>query len=251
MRWGGCAKTPADIEILKDLNFDFAEIMLSLSSSRRLWWESGIKNNFEDFFLVAHGPITDPTDDARGLWDHYFPALKSTVDTAHRMGINLLTIHMDISSPVPTFLRQEKLRAIAELVQYAQASGITVALENVSESAVEIMEAFRAAPRLGITLDIGHGQIHAERNRSLEIIENLGQSIVHVHIHDNDGIDDLHLPPGKGIIDLRNIVTKILRQGYDGTFTLEVGHQDLVFSRKYVQGLIDGSDRYSSWTRSP
>ena len=147
---------------------------------------------------------------------------------------------MDISSSVPTFLRQEKLRAIAELVQYAQASWVTVALENVSESAVELVEVRRAAPGLGITLDIGHGQICAERNRSLEIIEKLGQSIVHVHIHDNDGIDDLHLPPGKGIIDLRNIVTKILRQGYDGTFTLEVGHEDLVSSRQHFQELIGG-----------
>jgi len=240
MRWGGCAKTPADIETLKGLNFDFAEIVLSLSSSRRLWWESGIKNDFEDFFFVAHGPITDPTDDVRSLWDHYFPALKSTVDTAHRIGINLLTIHMDISRSVPTFLRSEKLRAIAELVQYAQASGVTVALENVAESAVEIMEVLRAAPGLGITLDIGHGQIRAEKNRSLEIIENLGQSIVHVHIHDNDGIDDLHLPPGKGIINLRNIITKLLRQGYDATFTLEVELQDLVFSRQHFQEVIGG-----------
>ncbi len=256
VRWGGCAKTPADIKILRDLDFDFAEVILSTSSSRRHWWESGIKSEPHGFFLIAHGPITDPADDVRSLWDHYIPALKSTVDTAQRMGIELLTIHMDISTPVPTLpqseellasrelLRQEKLRAIAELVQYAQASGVTIALENVSESAADLSEATQVAPGLGIILDVGHGQLRAERNRSLEIIENLGQFIVHVHLHDNDGIDDLHLTPGKGIIDFKSIFAELLRQGYDGTVTFEVRYHDLAFSRKRGQELIGGSGAY-------
>ena len=57
MLFGGTARRPNDIRELKKLGFDFAEIVLSTRTNRRLWWESGIKNSETGFFLVAHGPL--------------------------------------------------------------------------------------------------------------------------------------------------------------------------------------------------
>jgi len=53
-----------------------------------------------------------------------------------------------------------------------------------------------------MTLDLGHGELLCEENRSLGFIEKFPERIKHVHLHDNRGgnspTDDLHLPPGEG-----------------------------------------------------
>ncbi len=37
----------------------------------------------------------------------------------------------------------------------------------------------------------------------------LSPFIKHVHLHDNDGISDLHLPPGEGKIDVGRVIMDI------------------------------------------
>ena len=58
----------------------------------------------------------------------------------------------------------------------------------------------------------------------------LKRSVHHVHLHDNDGRSDLHLPPGAGTIDWAAVVLALKDAGYDGTITLEVFSRD----RDYV-----------------
>ena len=48
---------------------------------------------------------------------------------------------------------------------------------------------------------------------------------MHIHLHDNDGQRDLHLPMGTGIIDWDALI-KTLKRIYDGTITLEVFSRD-------------------------
>jgi sugar phosphate isomerase/epimerase len=43
-----------------------------------------------------------------------------------------------------------------------------------------------------------------------------------VHVHDNVGADDLHLPLGSGTVDWLAVVGALKAVGYDGTVTLEV-----------------------------
>jgi len=47
----------------------------------------------------------------------------------------------------------------------------------------------------------------------------------HVHLSDNKGSEDLHLPMGTGNIDWKKIL-KILKKYYQGTITLEVFSKD-------------------------
>lgn len=53
-------------------------------------------------------------------------------------------------------------------------------------------------------------------------------------MHDNDGITDMHLPIGQGIIDWKSVV-ETLKKYYDGTITLEIfhgGRDFILLSRK-------------------
>jgi len=101
-----------------------------------------------------------------------------------------------------------------------------IVIENVLEDRPErLMNVFLEVndPRLGLCLDVGH------TSASTEIpVENwiscLGSNISHVHIHNNYGHEDRHLPLGEGNIDMDYVLTKILEISPNASFTIENRH---------------------------
>ena len=73
-------------------------------------------------------------------------------------------------------------------------------LENVLDDEPMLLpETVRriADPRVGLCLDIGHAAVYS-RHPLKEWIESFLPGLRHVHLHDNDGMSDLHLPLGQG-----------------------------------------------------
>ena len=54
-----------------------------------------------------------------------------------------------------------------------------------------------------------------------ETMQTLGERIVAFHIHDNDGVDDLHLAPYMGVLDWNRFVEGLRDIGYDQTLSFE------------------------------
>jgi sugar phosphate isomerase/epimerase len=136
-----------------------------------------------------------------------------------------------------------KTRLLDEAVAYGMKKRVYLGIENLSEKASDFGPLVEAIPDLRITLDIGHAQLLSKRNRSFELIEELGSRISHIHIHDNRGgkrgpADDLHLPIGEGVIDFESILRALLDTGYDGTMTLELEKDVLVSSRERIKNII-------------
>ena len=63
------------------------------------------------------------------------------------------------------------------------------------------------------------------------MIRELKPWIAHMHMHDNHGFRDEHLPLGVGTIELPKIIAGLKGIGYDKTITLEVHADD----REYLQ----------------
>jgi len=254
MLYGGHVKEIEDIGFLKGLGFDFGELVLSNAKSRRLWSSSEFSNSLDEgFFLVAHGPNEGPPNDLKNLRNKCYPALCKTVDVAAKLGINLLVIHLWMDRRfVKPEVREEKKRALRRLCDYAAACKVLICLENLSEDAEDLAVALNAVPDLGITLDVGHGQLLAETNTSFRIIEELFPSIKHIHLHDNRGgrgvADDLHLAVGDGSVDFEGILGALVRKGFDRTMTIEVQKDVLQKSceiLKYIVGCVSPSDARS------
>jgi sugar phosphate isomerase/epimerase len=53
-------------------------------------------------------------------------------------------------------------------------------------------------------------------------VERLGSRIVHLHVHDNAGDDDRHLPPGQGNIDFQELCEAFQRYYPQAVLSLEV-----------------------------
>jgi sugar phosphate isomerase/epimerase len=245
MLYGGPASSPEEIAALRALGFDFAEVVIPGAMARRLWWESGVKNESSDGCrLIAHGPtVEEPPDDLVYLRNKYLPALMATVDTAYRMQIKLLTVHLWMDARfIPPLVLADKRKALKELIEYGLRNGVAVCLENVSETAADLEIVVEEIPNLQLTLDIGHAQLMASENASFEIVRRFGKLIRHLHVHDNMGgdtfADDLHLPIGDGSIDFPAILKGLIRSGYDGTMTLELKPKALLSSFKGLRRLV-------------
>jgi sugar phosphate isomerase/epimerase len=249
MLYGAPVRSINDIKRLRSAGFDFGEIAIANAGARRMWWESGIINGgMGKFFLMAHGPLEDDPYDARSLWNRYLPTLMATVDTLNRMAIRSLNIHLLMDRRfVSCLVLSEKRRALSELVKYAGENSVSVNLENLSETVEDFESVLPDVSNLGITLDVGHANLHSPRNKSMSFVEKMGKSIRHVHLHDNFGGNspkqDLHLPVGAGNVDFKSILKALVDVVYERTITLEVKTEFQEASRIYVETLARNAGR--------
>lgn len=76
---------------------------------------------------------------------------------------------------------------------------------------------------LGSCLDVGHAHVEGRRDPSVSIEAYalaLAPSLIHLHLHDNHGQRDEHLPCGAGTIDYPALVPLLER--FEGTACLEI-----------------------------
>ncbi len=98
-----------------------------------------------------------------------------------------------------------------------------IVLENIFEDAPRpLATAIREIdhPRLGFCLDIGHFNMFNHGADLERWLAPLRERLFHLHLHDNHGREDLHLPPGRASIDY----TPLLRvlSGLSHPFSLTV-----------------------------
>jgi sugar phosphate isomerase/epimerase len=108
-------------------------------------------------------------------------------------------------------------------------------------------EIFARCPDLYLLLDVGHANIDVPKNQTREYLFSLADRLVHVHLSDNDGTADQHLPlgaPAKGGVSWRRVAADLKSFGYDGTVTLEV----FAGERSYRQ---DSAARWRRWWAAP
>jgi sugar phosphate isomerase/epimerase len=104
---------------------------------------------------------------------------------------------------------------------------IPVVLENLGlsdsdllEAPAELVELLEAHPQYGFCLDVGHALIQRGPGGPQEYHCLLGHRLLHLHLHDNHGQRDEHLPCGDGAVDW-SWVRGVLER-FEGTAALEV-----------------------------
>lgn len=102
-------------------------------------------------------------------------------------------------------------------------SDTTIVLENLWEEGPELQgEVIRRAahPHLAASFDNGHALVFSRRP-ARDWIAELGEDLAHLHLHDNDGEYDEHLPVGEGSEDWPNLVEAWRRHAPDAILVLE------------------------------
>jgi sugar phosphate isomerase/epimerase len=97
-----------------------------------------------------------------------------------------------------------------------------------------------------MTLDTGHAHINGRSGKKvLDFIDQFGDRIFHIHVSDNLGKEDSHLPIGVGTVDFPEIVKAIKEIGYNETVTFEVFAPDrdyLRISREKFAVMLNDKD---------
>jgi sugar phosphate isomerase/epimerase len=181
-----------------------------------------------------HLPIASLFD---GLRERVHEVLRECFAVFGELGAEVVNIHPDSTpSVIPAAeVTRRNAEAIANLAEDAEAAGVRLMVENMGRSfatADQLRPLFDAAPPARFHLDVGHahlGRRPEQPNRTAELVDAFGDRLAHVHVHDNLGLEDLHLPLGAGSIDWPAVAQAVRRAAYDRTVTIEI------FSREHAQ----------------
>ncbi|MBE6612540.1 MAG: sugar phosphate isomerase/epimerase [Ruminococcaceae bacterium] len=75
--------------------------------------------------------------------------------------------------------------------------------------------------RFVVCMDVGHTNLSARDMDVREYVNLLGHRLKALHVHDTDGVHDLHTAPGFGNVDWEAFCLGLRDIGYDGDFTFE------------------------------
>jgi len=198
--------------------------------------------------VVAHTayylPLASPFASIRqACLDEFRKALNA----AHVIGAKIMNTHFD--KPPKFFTDRQTVEwhveVLGPLCEEAAQLGVTVALEHIPFAGANQLELIDGiltnVPLLRFHLDSGHAKLERGYDRWEEYLDGLGPKLAHVHLSENDGTADQHLPLGsakRSTTDWPMHIRKLKAIGYDGTITLEVfspEREHLLLSRDLVQ----------------
>ena len=118
------------------------------------------------------------------------------------------------------------LQSVHTLLQIARKEGVKVAIENTPEPYPSLMKSVDDFHRfytdlnddLGMVLDVAHANLN---NQIQDFLAQFSKKIVHIHVSDNNGQNDVHLGIGLGNIDWKNIVEQLRTANYRNMIMIE------------------------------
>ncbi|MDE1870103.1 MAG: sugar phosphate isomerase/epimerase [Candidatus Micrarchaeota archaeon] len=139
--------------------------------------------------------------------------------------------------------------SMVELSKFAKTKNLRLMLENVPPrkygmpSLKGFSKVIEGTPGLMVHLDIPHAFIEGGMRGIAEYIDRFSDKVVHLHMHDNHGKQDEHLPLGKGSINFPKVAKLLKKIDYDSTITLEVftSNKDAAKSAKYLKRIWEGN----------
>ena len=159
--------------------------------------------------------------------------LREDLELARDLGAVLFNVHLFHEAGVPAFVE-----ASLPLVRLASDAGLVLTIENTPCHAPELFNAlfdcFRGqasmlASRVGMCLDVGHANLcPSTRNDYLGFVDRLGPQvpILHLHLHENWGDADSHLPlftgpSAQNDSGLRGLLERLRARNFAGSIILE------------------------------
>jgi sugar phosphate isomerase/epimerase len=199
-----------------------------------------------DICLSVHAPWQ-----SNPLRPEVLELLFKDIEFAQDIGASLLNIHLYTDEGMVSYVQ-----SIIPLVKRLAQVGIKLSIENTPLTGPEdFNELFGQLRNLGsddtahvgMCLDLGHANLcEATRNNYLKFVDLLDPQvpIIHVHIHENYGDYDSHLPlftgpAGKDALAIEWLIERLKRRKFSGCIILEQWPQPPTLLNEVRKGLFD------------
>ena len=176
--------------------------------------------------LMARIDLASPDERVRHLAVH---DLTQQVALASDLGVTTVVVHVggDVGEPQRETCMGHLRHSLAQVMPELNRRGVRLACENLPHAGLFADGPGLAqfvtdldSPCVGLCLDTGHAQLAGWR--PVDAVRLAGRKLYMLHVHDNHGQRDEHLPPFAGTIDWVGLVDALGEVGYGGTINLEV-----------------------------
>ncbi|MCX8117777.1 MAG: sugar phosphate isomerase/epimerase [Desulfobacterota bacterium] len=179
--------------------------------------------------VTLHGPFMDlsPGGVDRKVREVTIDRFSSTIEVADLFKPKTIVFHpgyerWKFDGDVNLWL-QGSLQTWRPLVEEVTERGLMIALENVYEESPEpLLRLLReiSSPHFRFCFDTGHHQVFSNVPVSLWM-KALGEYLIEVHLHDNHGEMDEHLPIGEGKFNFNELFSLFSRLRLKPIHTIE------------------------------
>jgi sugar phosphate isomerase/epimerase len=249
-----------EVAAIAALGFDYIELTLDppmADHAQVLQQKSALTEALErhGIRLICHLPtFVSLADLAEGIRRASLNEVLSALETAAALDAEKVVAHPATIGGMGVFVmdlaRQHAWDSLTAIVRKADELSLMLCLENMfprthfGVTVDDFKPIFERFARLQLTLDTGHANIGSPHGkRILEFIQAFPDRIGHVHVSDNFGKQDNHLPIGAGSIEFPKVVDALRDIGYDKTVTFEIFSAD----REYLK--ISREKFLDLWTR--
>jgi len=185
-----------------------------------------------DLELTVHGPFADINiaSPSSVLRRTILRRLEKSISHARQLDCRLWVFHPGLKTGVSDFYPgrdwQLNIESVRVLLRTARKYGVKIAIENVPEPHPFLMKSVQEFSRfyreidddIGLVLDIGHANLN---HQTQGFITQFCDKIVHMHVSDNDGIQDSHLGIGYGTVNWVGVAEAVKKTGYNDVVMLE------------------------------
>jgi len=249
------------LKIIKELGFDVADITFQREKKARemIRYFRGkdykkkaieLKKYADKLGLPlvqAHAVFPSNDDKKRGYNKAVFKKLIRTIEICGILKIKYIVIH-----PLKDHSVKDNISFYKKLLPYAKKANVTICTENmwgwvddkhtkIKPSMCSFSDTFNAiidgvnSKYLKGCVDIGHAEMFRFMNYSArKLLEEMGDRVACLHIHDNDLYKDRHWIPFRGSIDFKDVAKGLKKINYKGDLVLEIGAPENVDSDSFT-----------------
>jgi len=201
-----------------------------------------------DLKYSIHAPYSDTNlaadDDLIREW--ILKRIRASIRFASDLDAECLVIHPGWTTATEQFNRgrswELNLRSLHWLMRYAGEYGVKCLIENVPNPTpyllvtVDDFQLFEDEmnPPMDYVFDVAHAHLQGEEYM---FIDEFGDKIKHVHVSDNWGDTDEHLPLGEGNINWERVIKTISKKGFEGWLVIE-SYEKMNENIAYLEKLI-------------
>ena len=180
-------------------------------------------------FVQAHAPCGNPMREEK--LEGLVTVTNRTIEICGALGIQNVVVHSGWALGVGKEEYFERNRAFyRRLFPTMESCGVNVLTENTTRASMGENYAFFTGadmkefieyvdhPLFHACWDTGHGNIEGEQ---YEQLKTLGKDLRAIHLNDNRGVQDEHLIPFMGTMNMDDVMCGLLDGGFEGYLTFE------------------------------